>query len=343
MSNRLNLGRKFRELIARPQPLFGFGVGNALEASLAQKAGVECIYNGGYTEAMYQMQPDMGRRNMVEVRDTTWSIVEAVNIPVIADIDDGYGNALNAMRAASEFFGKEFIDIASGPPWRVKRLAGIHIEDQRFPKRCGHIAGKDTVSVEEFEGKVRAVSEVRDAFDKDAVIIARTDFYHSQKPGSLAVAAQRIVRAARAGANLGWYEDNQTKRGTAWKFADLVHMALPDFPLAYNYTPSNKWYLENDPMTFDDLNQMGYKFIFITIAAGHAASQAVYDYARGLVERGAVALWDMQESKVGHPTESHHQMAGVPTWQALERTYIPEAEERQKSGEGAGSGPGDGR
>lgn len=337
MPNRMNLGRQFRELIAGPEPLFGFGIGNALEARLAEGAGIECIYNGGYTEAMYHGVTDTGRRNMVEVRDSTWSIVENVNIPVIADIDDGYGNALNAMRTASEFLGKEFIDTTFGPPWRVKRLAGIHIEDQRFPKRCGHISGKETVSEEEFEGKVRAVSDVRNAFDRQAVIIARTDFYHSQKYGSLTEAARRIIRAAKAGADLGWYEDNTTSRQNAQDFSRLVHEALPDFPLAFNYSPSLKWNLDPNPMTFEDLNAMGYKFIFVTIAAGHASSKAVSEYAVDFSRFGASALWNMQRIKYGHSTGSHHEMAGVPRVQELERLYIPDAEERQKSGEGAGS------
>ena len=90
-------------------------------------------------------------------------------------------------------------------------------------------------------------------------------------------------------------------------------------------------------MTFDELAMLGYKYIFITIAAGHASSYAVYEYARDIQDQGAQALWDFQKYKIGHPTGSHHEMAGVPMWQKLEKEFIPGSEEKQKSGEGFGS------
>ena len=336
MENRMHLGLRFRELIARPQGLVGFGVGNALEASLAEKAGAESVYAGGYTMAMYKMMPDMGMMNMVEVLAEVSAIVRAVSVPVIADIDEGYGNALNAERTAAEFLGREFISLESNP-WCVKRLAGIHMEDQRYPKRCGHIAGKDVVSREEFAGKVKMICRVRDAFDKNAVIIARTDAYHSTRPGSLEEAIARAVAAAGAGADLAWFEDNKPSREHALKFAEGVHKEISNYPLAFNYSPSLPWFKESNPMTFEELIQMGYKYIFITIAAGHASSVAVYDYAKTVVAYGAEALWELQRDKTGHPTELHHKMAGVPMWQKLEQEYIPGSENRQQSGEGFGS------
>lgn len=335
MDNR-NMGFRFRELINRPQGLFGFGVGNALEASVAEKAGMESIYIGGYTMAMYKMMPDMGMMNMVEILAEVSAVVRASSCPVIADIDDGYGDAKNAIRAASEFFGREFIDYSTNP-WTVKRLAGIHIEDQKFPKRCGHIAGKDIVSRDEFIGKIKAVARVRIKLNPYAVIIARTDAYHSEKPGSMQEAIDRAVAAAYAGAELVWFEDNKPSRESACVFAEGVHKRIPNCPLAFNYSPSLPWLKESNPLTFDELNMLGYKYIFITIAAGHASSYAVYEYARDIKNNGAQALWDFQRAKVGHPTESHHKMAGVPIWQKLEEEFVPGAGEKQKSGEGFGA------
>ena len=336
MSEEKDMGLLFRRLILRPQGLFGFGVGNALEASVAEKAGMESIYLGGYTMAMYKMLPDMGMMNMVEILNEVSAVVRATSLPVIADIDDGYGNALNAIRTASEFFGREFIDYSTDP-WAVRKLAGIHIEDQKFPKRCGHIAGKEVISRNEFVGKIKAVASVRDTLNPNAVIIARTDEYHSEKAGSMQKAIDKAVASAEAGANLAWFEDNKPSRESACLFAEGVRSRIPNFPLAFNYSPSLSWYKEASPMTFDELAMLGYKYIFITIAAGHASSYAVYEYARDLKNNGAEALLNFQRAKVGHPTESHHKMARVKMWQDLEKEFIPGSEEKQKSGEGFGS------
>lgn len=336
MENRMQLGRRFRELVARPQGLVGFGVGNAMEAKLAEHAGAECVYAGGYTIAMYKMMPDMGMMNMVEVWAEVSAIAEVANVPVIADVDEGYGNALNAQRTAAIFLGREFVDLEN-VPWRVKRLAGIHIEDQRSPKRCGHIAGKDVVSLEEFVGKIKAVCRVRDTLDKDSVVIARTDAYHSTRPGSLDDAIARAVAAAEAGADMAWYEDNRPSRPNAFRFAERIQKIIPGYPLAFNYSPSLAWFTQPNPTTFEELVQMGYKFIFITIAAGHASSISVYEYAKAVVSDGAEALWEMQRAKVGHATRSHHDIARVPMWQEYERQYIPGSGEKQHSGEGFGA------
>jgi len=338
LDNRKDMGLLFRELIARPQGLFGFGVGNAMEASVAEKAGTESIYLGGYTMAMYKMLPDMGMMNMVEILSEVSAVVRSTSLPVIADIDDGYGNALNSIRAASEFLGREFIDYSTNP-WTVKKLAGLHIEDQKFPKRCGHIAGKEVVSREEFIGKIKAVAKVRDTLSKNSVIIARTDVYHSERPGSMEEAIDRAVASAEAGADLAWFEDNKPSRESACLFAEGVRARIPDFPLAFNYSPSLPWFKEASPLTFDELTMLGYKYIFITIAAGHASSYSVYEYAREIKNNGAQALWDSQKHKVGHPTESHHKMAKVPVWQKLEKEFVPGSGEKQKSGEGFGSRP----
>lgn len=143
---------RFRELIARPQGVFGFGVATALDAALAVAEGHECVYAGGYSIAMAKMWPDMGLMNMVEVGHEVSHIVRAAPVPVIADIDDGYGSALNVHRTVEEFLGREIVEPRTT---RVRRLAGIHIEDQIYPKRCGHITGKEVVPREVAAGKVR--------------------------------------------------------------------------------------------------------------------------------------------------------------------------------------------
>lgn len=326
-----DMGARFRELIARPEGLFGFGVTTALDAALAAAEGQESIYAGGYSIAMAKMWPDMGLMNMVEVAHEVEHIVRAAPVPVIADIDDGYGSALNVYRTTEEFLGREIMDPRTG---RVRRVAGIHLEDQVYPKRCGHIAGKEVVPIEVAVGKIRMAAEVRNALTPNAVIIARTDAYHSGLAGSMEDAVARGIAYAEAGADLVWCEFNQSDEKSATGFAAGIRRAIPGYPLAFNYSPSLPWHKERMPMTFGELNNMGYKYVFITIAAAHAASYAVAEYAKAILEKGAAALWAMQDKKAGHPTESHHRMAGVPHWQELERRYSPAAGERQERSEG---------
>lgn len=324
-------GLTFRQLIQRPQGVFGFGVRDALDAAVAETAGVECIYAGGYSVALSRMRPDMGMMTMTEERDAVTDIVRAVSIPVIADIDDGYGGPLNTHRTIEEFLGREIYDPRTG---HVRRVAGLHMEDQVFPKRCGHIAGKEVVSRETMTKKLELACRLRDEISPSAVIIARTDAFNGKQPGTLQETIDRIVAYREAGADLGWPEMNTTNRDVIAAIAKGVRQQLPGYPLAFNYSPSLEWYEDFKPPTFEELASLGYKFIFVTIAAAHAASMAVYDYAVDFKELGAEALWNMQENKQNHPTKSHHEMARVPMWQELLRRYSPDEEGRQRKGEG---------
>src|SRR5207249_2132307 len=156
-----HMGRTFRQLLITEPYLFTGGVYDPLGAQLAERAGMRSVYLSGYSMAMAQGWPDMGFLTQTEVTRIASMVASAVSIPIIADADDGYGNALSTIRTVQEY-------VKTG-------VAGIHIEDQRFPKRCGHIAGKTVVSLEEALGKYRAAVDTRDRLDPDFVIIARTD------------------------------------------------------------------------------------------------------------------------------------------------------------------------
>jgi len=142
-------GRTFRQLLQDEPYLFTGGIYSPLDAQIAESAGMKSIYLSGYSLAMLNGWPDMGLLTMTEVTKAASMVASAVDVPIIADADDGYGNALSTMRTVQEF-------VKTG-------VAGIHIEDQRFPKRCGHIAGKTIVSREEALGKYRAALAERDA------------------------------------------------------------------------------------------------------------------------------------------------------------------------------------
>src|SRR6185503_41323 len=172
-------------------------------------------------------------------------VASAVDIPVIADADDGYGNALSTMRTVQEF-------IKTG-------VAGVHIEDQRFPKRCGHIAGKTIVSREEALGKYRAAVDVRNRLDPDFVLIARTDAYGAVG-GSLEEAIWRGRAYADAGVDLVWCELSNSSREPAIAFARAMRQSHPNLPLSFNYSSSFKWNQDPQALTFRELGELGYKF-----------------------------------------------------------------------------------
>jgi len=312
-------GRKFRELLGEEPYLFTGGVYSPLDAQIAERVGMKSIYMSGYSVALANGWPDMGLLTMTEVTRTASMIASAVDLPIIADADDGYGNALSTMRTVAEF-------IKTG-------VAGIHLEDQRFPKRCGHIAGKTIVSREEALGKYRAAVDVRNRLAPDFVLIARTDAYGAVG-GSLEEAIWRGRAYADVGVDLVWCELSSASREPAVAFARAMRETHPTLPLAFNYSSSFRWSGDPQPFRFRELGELGYRFIFITLFAAHAGTYATWNAMEDLVKNEEHAQWDLERLKAGHPTESHHVMARVAHFQELERAYIPGSDDRLKSSDG---------
>jgi isocitrate lyase len=265
--------------------------------------------------------PDMGFLTMTEVTRIASMVASAVSIPIIADADDGYGNALSTIRTVQEY-------VKTG-------VAGIHLEDQRFPKRCGHIAGKTIVSREEALGKFRAAVDTRNRLDPDFVLIARTDAYGAVG-GSLEEAIWRGRAYADAGVDLVWCELSSSSREPAIAFARAMRETHPTLPLAFNYSSSFRWHQDPSPLSFGELGALGYTFIFITLYAAHAGTYAVWNAMEDLVKNREQAQWTLERAKLGHPTESHHVMAGVEHWKAMEQRYIPGTDERYRASDGFG-------
>jgi len=151
-----------RQKLARRQALVVPGCHDALSARLIEAAGFEAVQVSGFgLSGSLLAKPDVGLLEMKDNLDRTWDIVRATSIPVMADIDTGGGNALNVLDVAERL-------IAMG-------VAGVNVEDQEFPKRCGHLEGKQVIGAEEMAGKVRAMASVRKRLGTDLVINARTD------------------------------------------------------------------------------------------------------------------------------------------------------------------------
>jgi isocitrate lyase len=316
-----HMGRRFRQLLRDGPYVFTAGVYSALDAQIAERVGLRSVYMSGYSVAMLNGWPDMGFLTMTEMTRTASMIAGAVRIPVIADADDGYGNALSTMRTVQEY-------IKTG-------VAGIHIEDQRFPKRCGHIAGKTVVPREEAVGKFKAAVAERNRLDPEFVVVARTDAFGAVG-GSLDEAVWRGRAYADIGVDLVWCELSGSDRVAAIAFAEAMRKTHPDLPLAFNYSSSFRWHQDPHPFRFRELGALGYRFIFVTLFGAHAAMYGVWNAMEDLVRNEEEAQWALERLKKGHQTESHHEMARVPYWKELEQEFIPDAAERYRASDGFG-------
>lgn len=183
--------QKLRELINEPRYFVVPGAYDPLTARLVQLAGFEAVYltGGGYSRA--NGFPDLGLLTMSENLQFIARTVDAVEIPVIADMDTGYGNALNVVRAVREY--------------EKTGVAAFHLEDQVSPKKCGHYEGKQIVSRSEMVGKIKAAVDTRR--DADMVVIARTD---ARAVEGFQAAIDRMNAYLEAGADVGFVEAPQT-------------------------------------------------------------------------------------------------------------------------------------
>lgn len=150
---------RLRQLMAGNGPVVAPGGYDGISARMIERAGFPAVYASGGAIARSTGIPDLGLMSMAEITERLTTMVDAVDVPVIADADTGYGNALNAQHMVRAF--------------ERAGVAGFHLEDQQFPKRCGHYDDKSIVPVREMAQKIRAVKDA--ANDPDLVLIARTD------------------------------------------------------------------------------------------------------------------------------------------------------------------------
>ena len=184
-------GRRLRDLLAGPELVVAPGAYDAITARAVQRAGWPAVYMTGAGTAATVGYPDYGLLGMSEMAEAVGRMTDAVDIPVIADADTGYGNELNVTRTVRSY--------------GTRGAAALHIEDQVFPKRCGHLDHKQVVPADRFVAKIEAALEART--DPDLVIIARTD---ARAVHDLDDAVERANRALAAGADMAFVEAPQT-------------------------------------------------------------------------------------------------------------------------------------
>ena len=311
-------GREFRRLLEEDQFVFAPGLYHALDARMAEMAGLDAVYMSGYSTVLGQFGfPDLEMVTMTEMVENAKRIAEATNLPVVADCDTGYGGVHNVRRAVRE-------DEKAG-------VAAVHIEAQPTPTRCGHVAGKQIVDREEAVSRFEAAVDARQS--EDTVIIARTDAYGSAN-GDWEEHLERGRLYADAGVDLVWPEMPDPSREDAVEYAETLHETHPEIDLAFNYSSSFEWSAEDDPLTFEELGDLGYKYIFVTLFALHSGAHAVYEDMATAAEGDEQAQFDLESRYVGHETESHHALSFVDRFQGIEREFDPEAAERIENSAG---------
>jgi 2-methylisocitrate lyase-like PEP mutase family enzyme len=285
----MNACKQLRKLLSVPRYLIAPGAYDTLTARLVQVAGFDAVYltGGGYSRA--NGYPDVGLLTMTENVQFITRTVEAVDIPVIADMDTGYGNAVNVVRAVREY--------------EKTGVAAFHIEDQVSPKKCGHYEGKQVISTAEMVGKIKAAVDTRR--DADMVIIARTD---SRAIEGLQAAIDRMNAYLEAGADLGFVEAPQSKEELA-----AIPKALKK-PAVANVFEGGK----TPPLPARELEAMGFR-LGIYPSQTHRAAIAAAKKVLAVLKR------DGDTHAIEHELATFNdreEAVNTRRWRAIERKYL---------------------
>ena len=242
--------RQLRELLQGTDPVLAPGVYDALGARLVEEAGFPAVYMTGFgTAASLLGRPDVGLLTMSEMVGNAARIARAAAVPVIADADTGYGNPINVIRTVQEY--------------ERAGVAGIHLEDQVAPKRCGHLEGKQVIPTEDMTAKIRAAVAARES--PDFVLIARTDARAVEGLGS---ALDRARRYRDAGADVLFVEAAESEEEI-----EAVARELAGVPLLFNWAEGGK----TPPVDYARLCQLGFRIVIFPISTLLAATQALRD------------------------------------------------------------------
>ncbi|NIH80673.1 isocitrate lyase/PEP mutase family protein [Amycolatopsis viridis] len=287
--------KRLRELLAAPGPLVAPGAYDALSARLIEQAGFDVVYLTGFgATASLIGRPDVGLLTGTEMVDQARRLAAAVDVPVIADADTGYGNALNVVRTVRAY--------------EQAGVAGVHLEDQVSPKKCGHLSGKAVIPREEMAGKVRAAVAARR--DPDFVIIARTD---AAAVHGLADAVDRARAYADAGADLLFVEAPTSEEDLATVARELSGVA----PLVFNWAEGGR----TPPLSLERIGELGFSLVLYPIGALLAATAAVRALLETVRADGTPAAALPRLPSFGEFTD----LIGLPEVHDLERRFAAES------------------
>ena len=286
----MNSRQLLKQLFKRDRLLVAPGCFDGLSARLVEEAGFEAAYLSGGAVARSMGVPDIGLVTMSEVIERAAQVVAAVKIPVIADADTGYGNAVNLVRSVREF--------------ERTGVAAIHIEDQITPKRCGHLDGKEVIPLAEMEKKLQAALASRS--DPDFLIIARTD---ARGVHGFDDAINRGRAFAKLGVDAVFVEAPQSE-------AELeeIPRALQDVPLLVNVFKGGK----TPMLPVDRLQQMGYRIAIYPSETQRAAIHAMRQALELLKREGTTEKMDDALTTF----KDRDKVVGLDEWQQLEKRYM---------------------
>ncbi|TQL91094.1 isocitrate lyase/PEP mutase family protein [Pseudonocardia kunmingensis] len=283
--------RRLRELLAAPGPLVAPGAYDALSARLVEQAGFDAVYMTGFgTTATLIGRPDVGLLSGAEMADNARRIAGAVEIPLIADADTGYGNALNVVRTVQSY--------------ERAGVAGLHLEDQVTPKRCGHMSGKAVIDRAEMTGKIRAAVAAR--ADPDLVLIARTD---AAAVEGLPAAIERARAYADAGADLLFVEAPTSEADIATVAGELRDVA----PLVFNWAEGGR----TPPIPLSRIAELGFALVLYPIGTLLAATAGIQNLLATLRTDGtpAAAMPELPSF------DAFTDLIGLPEAQELEQRF----------------------
>jgi 2-methylisocitrate lyase-like PEP mutase family enzyme len=282
--------QRLRELLARSEPTLAPGAFDALSARVVESAGFDAVYMTGFgSTASLLGQPDVGLLTEHEMMENARRMAQAINVPLIADADTGYGNPLNVIRAVRDY--------------ERAGVAALHIEDQVSPKKCGHMDRKRVIPKGEMVAKVRAAHDARS--ENGVLIIARTD---ARAMEGLDAALDRAEAYRDAGADLLFIEAPQSVDEI-----EAVARRLKGTPLLFNWAEGGK----TPPVGLADLSQMGFKLIIFPISLLLAATQAMQAAAAAIRTDGTpINLVPTLPS-----FQQFTDFIGLPEVKAVERRY----------------------
>ena len=293
----MNARQILKQLLRRDQLLVAPGCFDGLSARLVQEAGFEAAYLSGGAVARSMGIPDIGLVTMSESIERAAQVVSVINLPIIADADTGYGNAVNLVRTVREF--------------ERAGVAAIHIEDQITPKRCGHLDGKEVISLGEMTQKLQAALAART--DPDFCIIARTD---ARGVNGFDDAIERGQAFAKLGVDAIFIEAPQSEEELA-----EIPRRIPNIPLLVNVFKGGK----TPMLPVQRLEEMGYRIAIYPSETQRAAIHAMRTALSTLKREGTTESIDAALTTF----KERDRVVDLESWQKIEQQYLAVDEERK--------------
>jgi 2-methylisocitrate lyase-like PEP mutase family enzyme len=276
------------------------GVHDPLSARIVERLGFEVIYMGGAATSLGMLGlADFGLTTATEIQMNARNITGVTSLPLVADSDNGYGNAVNVVRTVRDY-------IRAG-------AAGIHIEDQVLPKRCGHLKGKRVIPLEEMVGKIRAAKKVIEEEDSNFVLIARTDS-RGAAGGGMDSAIERLKAYREAGADMV-FADALLSRAELERLGKEV-----DAPTVYHPTAISP------RLSAKECHDVGVGMIIYPFASIHASAVATWDFLAHLKRDDTKAQVEFERKYKIHPLSDVRklfELGGLDELERLEKKFLP--------------------